>query len=165
MSLLEGINMEYPELNLARIRQKVADIRESLAVLRGYAAWDDKAFLSNDEAIRSARYAFIVLVEAASNIANHLCAKLLAKAPTSYADAFLLLSERGLLDEGLTKRLAAMAGFRNLLVHRYGEVNNQRMLEIMRNNLGDLELFLSAIAEIIKNSGDGKEEDIDESDR
>lgn len=43
--------MAYPGINLARIRQKVADIKESLAVLRGYAAWDDKGFLRNREKI------------------------------------------------------------------------------------------------------------------
>lgn len=32
-------------------------------------------FLSNLEAIRAARYTFIVLIEAATNIANHLCAR------------------------------------------------------------------------------------------
>lgn len=65
------------ELNLHRIAQKVAGIKNSLAVSREYAAQKDEVFLGNPEAIRSARYAFIVLIEAATNIAGHLCARLL----------------------------------------------------------------------------------------
>ncbi|NPV79703.1 MAG: DUF86 domain-containing protein [Firmicutes bacterium] len=152
--------MPYGELNLARIRQKVADIKEALVILQDYASWDDKAFLTNGEAIRSARYAFIVLIEAASNIANHLCAKLLAKAPTSYADAFILLSEKGILDKGLTRQLAAMTGFRNLLVHRYGEIDDRRMLDIMRKDLGDLDRYLSAVEKVIRSHNKGKEKGI-----
>ncbi|MDN5362503.1 MAG: hypothetical protein PWP70_1550 [Moorella sp. (in: firmicutes)] len=78
--------MAYRDLNIARLSQKVADIKEALAVLRDYAVRDDGAFLNNAEAIRSAKYAFIILIEAATNIANHLCARLLNLAPTSYAE-------------------------------------------------------------------------------
>lgn len=51
--------MAYRDLNIARLSQKIADIKEALVVLRGYAARDDDAFLNNAEAIRSARYAFV----------------------------------------------------------------------------------------------------------
>lgn len=142
--------MAYAELNMARIRQKVADIKEALSVLRAYARWEDDAFLNNREAIRSARYAFIVLVEAAANIANHLCARLLQKAPTSYGGAFLSLAEDGMVSSDLAGRLAKMAGFRNLLVHRYGDVDDQRMLKMMRNDLGDLDAYLHAVEYVLR---------------
>ena len=138
------------EINIARIRQKVADIQEALSVLRAYAGLEDQAFLQDAEAIRSARYAFIVLVEAASNIANHLCARLLGRAPVSYADSFLMLGENGIVDAGVAARLAKMAGFRNLLVHRYGDVKNDRMLEMMRDDLGDVDEYLRAVGDVIR---------------
>ncbi|MDK2931225.1 MAG: hypothetical protein PWR07_1356 [Bacillota bacterium] len=143
------------DLNIARIRQKVADIQEALAVLRAYAGREDQAFLLDAEAIRAARYAFIVLVEAASNVANHLCARLLGKAPVSYSDSFLTLGDNGIIDVGLAERLAKMAGFRNLLVHRYGDVKDERMLEIMRNDLGDVDKYLRAIRDVISKRGPG----------
>lgn len=40
-----------------------------------------------------------------------------------------------------------MARFRNLIVHRYWDVDNRRVLEIARNSLSDLEAFLDAIAQ------------------
>lgn len=142
--------MAYRDLNIARLSQKVADIKEALAVLRDYAARDDEAFLNNAEAIRSAKYAFIVLIEAATNIANHLCARLLNLAPTSYAESFLLLGENKLIDDGLAKRLGKMTGFRNLLVHGYGKIDNRKMLKTMREDLDDLDAFLVSLQNIIQ---------------
>lgn len=138
------------ELNLHRIALKVGDIKESLAVLREYASRRDELFLGSPEAIRSARYAFIVLIEAATNIAAHLCARLFDRAPASYAETFLVLAECGALDRDLAGRLAKMAGFRNLLVHRYADVDDKHMLRLMRNNLGDVEEYLKVLQRLLE---------------
>lgn len=141
--------MQYHELNYDRIQQKIADIRENLELLRGYAAKGEKAFLKNQEAIRSAKYAFIVLIEAAISIANHFCARLLGKAPVSYAEAYLLLGNEGILETELANRLAQMAKFRNLLVHGYDKVNDRKVYEILCNDLDDLELFLQSVYNVL----------------
>jgi uncharacterized protein YutE (UPF0331/DUF86 family) len=87
----------YRELDYNRIRVKIADIRESLAVLNEYAGRSDEAFLENPEAIRSARYALIVAIEAATNLGNHFCSRILNKAPNSYAETFGFLGEAKLI--------------------------------------------------------------------
>lgn len=87
----------------------------------------------------------LVLVEATTNIAGHICARGLNDSPASYADAFLSLARGGVLDEELALRLAKMAGFRNLLVHGYAAVEDHRMLEMMRNDLRDVIQFLECV--------------------
>lgn len=135
----------FSRLNISRIQEKVADIRSNLEVLKNYAAQDEDTFLNNNEAIRSARYAFIVMIEASCNIANHLCAKLLNTAPESYAETFLVLGQNGVITNELAQRLGKMAGFRNLLVHGYADVDDSKMFLIMRNDLGDIEKWLSEL--------------------
>ncbi len=136
-------------LNLSRLNQKVSDIKQSLSVLREYASRDKTIFLNNPEAVRSARYAFIVMIEAASSIANHLCAKLLNEAPQSYADSFFRLGTSGYLEKGLAERLAKMTAFRNLLVHGYGKVDDHVMFKIMQEDMRDLDLLLIAMRQLI----------------
>jgi len=140
-------------LNLSLITTKVADIKESLRILRAYACRKDTEFLGNEEAIRSARYTFIVMIEAAANIANHCCARLLEKAPLAYADAFMLMAEAGIISSDLALRLAQMARFRNLIVHGYARVDDARMLKIMRENLKDIDSLLQAISRLIQEQG------------
>ncbi|KXG78359.1 hypothetical protein AN618_04250 [Fervidicola ferrireducens] len=137
-------------LNLSKIAEKVSDIKESLETLKEYAKRQDEVFLNNKEAIGAARYSFIVMIEAATNIANHICARLLNKVPSTYSEAFLLLGESGLIERELAINLAQMAKFRNLLVHGYGKIDDKRMLKIMREDLVDVENFLRSLGELIK---------------
>ncbi|HAG09286.1 MAG TPA: hypothetical protein DCK87_06990 [Desulfotomaculum sp.] len=142
--------MEGAKLNILRINEKISDINEAMATLTDYARQDEQAFLNNPEAIRSARYCFIILTEAATNIATHVCARVLKKAPAAYAESFTLLSEHKIIDSSLAVSLGRMIGFRNLLVHGYNKIDNKKMLQIMRHNLNDVKSYLKAVEELIK---------------
>lgn len=148
--------MKKTNLNIPRLINKVQDIKESLNVLEHYAQQDDQTFLSNEEAIRSARYSFIVLIEAATNIAAHICARILNKAPNTYAESFYLLAENLIIDRTLANRLGKMVGFRNLLIHGYGKIDDKQMMEIMRNDLDDLRSYLHAINVFIEKHAGGE---------
>jgi Uncharacterized conserved protein, COG2445 len=63
-----------------------------------------------------------------------------------YAECFEKLAAQGVIDSALAERLKAMARFRNLLLHRYWEVDDQRVLTIARNDLSDLEQFVGALS-------------------
>lgn len=71
---------EGAALNRGLLIARLNDIQEQLRVLRAHAATDDQAF-SDGQAVRSARYALIVMVEAAAAICTHICARRLRTAP------------------------------------------------------------------------------------
>lgn len=137
--------MEPIPVNLELVRRRSADLRTELLLLQGYAALDENAFLSNPQAIRAARYSLIVAVEAAAAICGHISARR-GRAPDSYPGCFETLVDLGILEKELGTRLAAMARFRNLLVHGYGRIDDQRLHGILRDNLGDMDRYLAAIA-------------------
>lgn len=144
--------MTYKKLNLERIREKIADIKENLQVLRNYSKKDREEFVANKEAVRSAKYAYIVLIEASSNIANHLCARLLNTSPDSYAECFLLLGKHELISSKLSVNLSKMAGFRNILVHGYKEINDSKIYDFLQENLADLDLYLEELSRLLEKS-------------
>lgn len=117
-------------------------------MLRSYAALPQEEFVKNPEKVRSARYSLVVAVEAAAAICNHLCARR-GRAPDSYPGCFEDLAVLGIIGGELAGRLAAMARLRNLLVHGYGRVDDRRLHRTLREDLGDLEAFLTAIGEYI----------------
>jgi len=63
---------------------------------------------------------------------------------------FEVLGKEGVLEEGLAGRLREMAKFRNLLVHRYVEVDNARVLEIIKYHLDDAREFERGIQKLIE---------------
>jgi len=66
--------------------------------------------------------------QAAIDMAMHVVAERRLGVPQSSAGAFTLLEQAGLIDAALSKSLRGMAGFRNIAVHQYEELN----LEILR---------------------------------
>ena len=142
-------------LNEAMVTARLNDIRDQLRVLRAHACTEDGAFLANAEGIRSARYALIVLVEAAAAICNHLCARRLRETPETYADCFRRMAAGGLLDRGLAARLGAMARLRNLLVHVYAQVDDARLLRALREDLGDVEAYAQTVEGLLAAEGGG----------
>lgn len=140
--------MMQSQLNWARVAEKVGDIKRSLARLKRHGERTDEEFLTDENAVLAARYTFIVLIEAATNIAVHIATRQLHEAPTSYADSFFIMADNGLLDEELADHLGEMCGFRSLLVHGYDRIDDTRMLAIIREDLGDLELFLDAVTRL-----------------
>lgn len=137
--------MSLPSLNHELIRARAADIRREMEALRAYAALQQAEFVGNAEKVRAARYGLIVAAEAAAAICTHLAARH-GRVTDSYPGCFELLSELGILDGDLGQRLAAMARFRNILVHGYARVDDGRLHPFLREDLGDLEAYLTAVA-------------------
>ena len=61
---------------------------------------------------------------------------------------FHLLGEKGVIAKDLAERLGDMAGFRNLLMHRYGDVDNAVVLEMIQSKLLDVVEFERAVVRL-----------------
>lgn len=68
-----------------------------------------------------------------------------AGAPATYADAFVRLGERGVVDEDLAARLVRATGFRSVLVHAYEDLDMERVREAATKGPSDLRVFLAAV--------------------
>lgn len=55
---------------------------------------------------------------------------------------FERLYEKNVIEQGLNERLADMARFRNLLVHRYGKIDDRRLFKILNENIEDVHEFV-----------------------
>lgn len=56
----------------------------------------------------------------------------------------------GLIDENYAIRLKSMAGFRNILVHLYHEVDDKRVIKHLKEDLWVMERFLEVVKGLIK---------------
>ena len=132
--------------NIDKLYTKFRDIRDSVERLRllGNISLDE--FLRDRDKQDIASFRLIVATEAAIDTCLHVAAKVLKEVPEEYAGCFQLLSDHDLIDRELSLRLAKMARIRNLLVHRYWEIDYSRMYEIIIGpDLDDLEEFIIQI--------------------
>ncbi|MCE2541080.1 MAG: DUF86 domain-containing protein [Acidobacteria bacterium] len=136
-------------LNPDMVRARCAEIEESVQRLEALAATSLADFLVDRDALDIASYRLLVAIEAALALCYHVSSRRLRTTPADYAGCFGLLGEAGILAPDLTKRLQRMAKFRNLLVHVYWEVDYRRVHAAMRENLGDLREFASAVVALL----------------
>lgn len=122
----------------------------ALGALTRHQSKGKAQFLADEDGIAAAKYQFIVAIEAAISICNHLTSRLGTKVPESYADCFLGLRENKFISEELGNSLANMAKFRNLLVHLYWQVDNARVYELIPRALEDLPAYLKQVGQIIQ---------------
>ena len=86
------------------------------------------------------------------DVALGACAQLKLGAPAGYADAFSRLSGAQVLGPDLARRLAAAAGFRNVVAHAYESIDLARVHQAAVHGPADLRAFLAAVRDLLQKS-------------
>ncbi len=86
-----------------------------------------------------------IAIQAALDVASHVVSDLRLGEPRTNRELFALLVRGGVLPESLAQRLGAMAGFRNVLVHGYGDLDLAVVEDVVENRTGDLLDFVREI--------------------
>jgi len=107
---------------------------------------DREAFLADEDSQDIARSRLLTAIEAALNICYHATAKKLRRVPEDYAQCFALLGESRLIPTQLAESPAAMARFRNRLVHLYRDIDYGQVYDVIQHDLDDLEAFSFEVA-------------------
>lgn len=128
-----------------RIGTLIGSIRDALNRLEEIKDLSQPEFFDDRHKQDSAKYNFIVAIEAAIDIANHLISRRGLRAPEDYADTFRVLKEADIISQDFSSELEKMARFRNRLVHLYWKVDIGEIWNILHTRLDDLEVYISKI--------------------
>ncbi|MEK6767306.1 MAG: HepT-like ribonuclease domain-containing protein [Planctomycetota bacterium] len=86
-----------------------------------------------------------IMIEICADIANHIIADKGYRIPRSYADTFRVLYEKGIIEEEIFKMMENMAKFRNIVVHRYDQVDEYIVINILKKHLNDFLVYRNVI--------------------
>ncbi|MCL6639360.1 MAG: DUF86 domain-containing protein [Firmicutes bacterium] len=134
--------MKYNQDKIIKLAFQFNKALENLDRLSGLAR---EVFLDDPDRVSSAKYNFLVAIEAIIDICNHIIAWNNLRPPEDYADTFRVMQEAGVFDGEFTTGLIHMAKFRNRLVHIYWEVDEELIYTYLQNNLKDLRNTLKQI--------------------
>ncbi len=95
-----------------------------------------------------------MMIETCADIAHHIISDKAMRPPMSYADTFKVLRENHVIDMELFPVMDKMAKFRNIVVHRYENVDAEIVLIILKKHLGDFVLFRDSILKYLSNQSD-----------
>lgn len=124
------------EARLRTLLDRLRDLEIELARLRSLGRG---SVLADTDRLNSVKYTFVLAAEVAIDAGQHVIAAEGLPAAVTFADVFERLSDAGWLPKDLAESLGNLARFRNLLVHGYAEVDDNRVVEILHGpHLGDL---------------------------
>lgn len=127
-------------LNEETIEARIREVNDAVQMLRNLTA---KGFgeLTVHERL-SMRYLLIQLVEAASSICMHILLGAFNEKAEGFPECFARLGGKGVISEDLASRLSSAARLRNLLVHRYWVIVDEKVYESVKSGLRDFEVFV-----------------------
>lgn len=134
-------------LDETRLFWRLNAVTVELAVLRAEATADESR-RGDPVWLRGVKYAFLVAIECCADVAQHVCAEEGWGTPADDADAMRLAGEHGLLPAELASSMRRLVGFRDLLVHRHLDADDQ--LNERLHDLDDLEAFVGVVAEFVE---------------
>ena len=141
-----GIDAINPNL----VAIKISEVQQSLERLDSITSKGRDVFLTDPNLIDSAKYRLITAIEAAISICNHIIARKFKRVPESYSDCFTILHECSVITAELAERLGNMARFRNMLVHIYWEIDDEKIFDILTSDLVDFENYIKEIVHFLE---------------
>lgn len=135
---------------MERIRQKIGRIREHLTLIRSIQG-DCASRFRSDPLYRGALLHYLYLLADSCIVLAELVIKEKGlRLPQSYAEAFEILGDSGVLDGRFANDFARIAGFRNFLAHDYENLDAEMICEQILLKLGDVDEYLRQIETALK---------------
>jgi uncharacterized protein YutE (UPF0331/DUF86 family) len=132
------------------VQARIAKIREYVALLRKIRRLADERRFAEDPLIYGNAERYLQLaIQGVLDISNHIVADMRLNLPADSKDLFSLLATHKVLPVRLSKKLVSMAGFRNVLVHEYLEIDRRRVYRVLKDELGDFEKFIKAVGKLL----------------
>ena len=96
---------------------------------------------------RAVERTFMNLIQACIDLSRHIRRGLDRDPQESAKDEIVAIGDAGIISENVEAKMAEAVGFRNVLAHQYGDINDKTVYDILHNDLHWFERFQQQIAQ------------------
>jgi uncharacterized protein YutE (UPF0331/DUF86 family) len=132
-------------LDKDRLLEKIDELEKYLRELEEFLPDEEDDYLKNNLRKRACERAFQLASEDLLDICNLIISEEGFGIPTDSKDSIRKLSENGVIPEPLSSRLEELIGFRNLLVHQYGRIDDSKAYSFLNLESKDFYEFIETI--------------------
>lgn len=134
---------------MERVRQKIGRIREHLALLHTLRPACHERFTADPLYRGAVLHYLYLLADGCIVVAEQVIKLKKLRLPQSYAEAFDILGDNGILPSRFAYDFAAIAGFRNFLAHDYEKIEAVVICDEVMTKLEEVEAFLVLIEQAL----------------
>ncbi len=138
------------KMDIERIKDKLSELQVYITELNEDIPDEEKEYLEERLTRRACERTFQLACEDVLDICNLIIAGKGLGLPKDNRDAIKKLADNRIIPKKLEARLEDMVSFRNLLVHRYGKVDDSRVYHYLKEDIDDLYEFAEAINKLIE---------------
>ena len=137
-------------INKDLVTNKMADMRKYLEELMPILQHGSREIIDDNLKLRSVERLFQLIVDTAIDINTYIIIESEISVPDDYQSTFMILGEHSMLPMDFAQAIAPSVGLRKLIVHKYGRVDIGRMIDDVKNNIGQYKDYLKHISEFTK---------------
>ena len=142
--------MRKRDLRVDLIRDKLTEIEDSIELVRSNLPQSFEEFstlgLVKDGIYKRMEFAIENVIDICAIINSDLRLEM----PESEEGIVESLVKRGILTEDISDKIRRMKGFRNIVVHRYGKIDDRIAFSILIDNIDDFNRFSDAVENFLK---------------
>ncbi len=131
-----------------RINIKIALLQGYLKELEGIRPATFVKYRGKDK--RACERLLQLLIEASVDLAALLVKEMQLGVPVGEEDIFSRLEKAGVISSKTSENLRQMKKFRNVLIHKYEDIDDEEVFENIKNNLKDFSAFIGEIKKFMK---------------
>ncbi len=90
-----------------------------------------------------------ISIESVINVSDLIVREMKLGMPSNEDDIFQKLRKEKIVSAKMLDTLKRMKGFRNILVHRYGEVDDELVFDFLKRNLADFSNFKKEVLDFL----------------
>jgi len=128
-----------------RVLSKIDELDSYLIELEEVRPADFKIYENSIEKKRACERLLQISIETVIDICNIIVSGLKLGLPADEEEILRKLENKKVISMGMKDILSNMKGFRNILVHKYGIVNDELVFEMLSEKLGDFGKFKEKI--------------------
>jgi uncharacterized protein YutE (UPF0331/DUF86 family) len=134
----------------SRIILKLDEISTYISELEDILPTTENEYCTNITKRRAAEKTIELAIENVIDIVSMIVSSKKLGLPKSEDDLIGILEKKKILSKSLSQKLHQMKGFRNLLMHKYGVVDDKKSYAYLTTDLKDFTLFCEEVKKHMK---------------
>lgn len=144
--------MNKKDLNRDLIIDRISEIKLKLKQIMKTKEISLESYLKDDMLKDATKFRLLSLIDGMISLCNHIVSRSEISPPSTYSECFSRLSELGIISENLVEKIVNMIRFRNILVHQYWIIDEEKIYEIAQIDHAFVEEFLERINQFLEES-------------
>ncbi len=133
-----------------RLLMKLDRMNTYLSELEEMLPADEEEFLSNLTTRRACQKTIEAAIEEVIDVLSMLISHFKFGLPESEDDLVLIAENKNIITKQVAAKIKQMKGFRNILVHKYGEINDSQTFTFLTKEIGDFAQFEKEVKAYLK---------------